>query len=60
MCGLWGFATRSRRPSEAAAKRVLDLAAANEARGKHAWGCAWLDAEGRMQPATLPASQTSR
>lgn len=47
MCGVFGFVSTS---GEGPNFKILDnVAKATESRGRHAWGMAWIDSQGRMR-----------
>lgn len=47
MCGIWGWVSKADKGPNL--KRLAAIAEATEARGRDAFGFAWLDAEGRMR-----------
>jgi glucosamine 6-phosphate synthetase-like amidotransferase/phosphosugar isomerase protein len=46
MCGVFGFQSKDGSPVNLSVLRAIALATA--IRGKHAWGLAWIDGQGRM------------
>lgn len=47
MCGVFGFASANGGPVNP--KILARVAVATEARGRHAWGMAWIDGKGRLR-----------
>jgi len=57
MCGIFGFLSTDRRGPDLA--RLRRIAVETETRGRHAFGLAWIDAEGAMHTFKRPGAATA-
>lgn len=57
MCGIFGFITKTGRGPDLA--RLKDIARETEQRGRHAFGLAWIDADGRLHTFKRPGPATA-